>query len=103
VKFNWFRRWWGRKNPYPNIGMAGDGDEMDLLQGLEHDFAITFDDVSVGQMVTVGDIQTAILAKTSGLSSDEVWVKLTWILQNYSAVKAPDIRPEMMLFDRIYE
>lgn len=48
-----------------DLGMVGDGDDVDLLEAVEAAFGVTFTDEEASRCTTVGDLHAALLAKMS--------------------------------------
>ena len=95
--------WWGRPNPNPNIGMVGDGDEVELLEDIERAFSVRFTDDEAEAIVTLGDLHEAIMTKTDRWSSGEVWAATTRLAAQHTFMPPENMEPKMQFFDRVYD
>ena len=71
------RRWWGRPNPHPNIGMVGDGDDVAAIEEIEKDFGVSFDRDGLERIRTLGDLFDILIGMRPDLDRDESWQRYT--------------------------
>jgi hypothetical protein len=97
-------RYWffPQKNPRPNIGMFGDGDDVELLQEVEKSYGICFSDEEAEKMRTVGDFYECAVSKASVQGREIKWVEFARVLASYGTVSAAEIDPAMEFFVNVY-
>ncbi|MEO0666514.1 MAG: hypothetical protein AAFZ99_01245 [Pseudomonadota bacterium] len=101
--FDGIFRWWGRPNPHPNIGMMGDGDDVEYLEDIERTFDISIAAQEAEQIQTIGDLHRLILSKTPRWSGDEVWASITRMASEHTSFPPENMKAEMHFLDRIYD
>jgi hypothetical protein len=93
--------WASRSNPKPNLGLWGDGDDVEIIEIVEAHFEVAFTDAEVEAVQTVGDWFDLLLTKRPDLRPEAAWNDYAAVIADFGEHAASDISREMEFFREV--
>lgn len=85
-----------------DVGLGGDGDEVDAITDVERALGITLDSSAAGEWYTAGDVFQSVLSATPAPERDDpdLWLRFTAALCATSGVDPHRIEPASPLLSQ---